>query len=202
MAKTSNVELSEVRKDLILSLSRTYTFDDQEISTLDLSPVAELTANDLIQAQKILTSRNYVATNANTDLYFCMTLASIATGFPVEFFLALKMRDANAVKNRVASFTVAQVDDPQKVKLSRSYTYKDKTITELDLSGLEELNAQAMTSTQVYLTSERYVTLLPETDIFYALVLAAKGTGNDVEFFRSLNIQDAYLVKNAVAAFF
>lgn len=202
MAKTSNVELSEVRKDLILSLSRTYTFDDQEISTLDLSPVAELTANDLIQAQKILTSRNYVATNANTDLYFCMTLASIATGLPVEFFLALKMRDANAVKNRVASFTVAQVDDAQKVKLSRPYTYKDKTITELDLSGLEELNAQAMTSTQVYLTSERYVTLLPETDIFYALVLAAKGTGNDVEFFRSLNIQDAYLVKNAVAAFF
>ena len=202
MAKSNNVELSEVRKDLILSLSRTYTFDDQEISTLDLGPVAELTANDLIQAQKILTSRNYIATNANTDLYFCMTLASIATGYPVEFFLELKMRDANAVKNRVASFTVAQVEDAQKVKLSRTYTYNDKTIAELDLSGLEDLNAQAMTSTQIYLTSERYVTLLPETDIFYALVLAAKGTGYDVEFFRSLNIQDAYMVKNAVTAFF
>ena len=43
---------------------------------------------------------------------------------------------------------------------------------------------------------------MPETNLEYALIVAASATGRPVEFFRGLVPRDAMKIKNAVTSFF
>ena len=88
----------------ILKLSRTYRFEDQDISELDLSGLEDLTVDDMIRANKALSSSGTFSVLPETDLQYTITLAVKVTGLPVEFFKQLKPRDGIKVKNRVTSF--------------------------------------------------------------------------------------------------
>ena len=88
----------------ILKLSRTYRFEDQEISELDFSGLEDLTVADMMKANKTLSSSGNFSVLPENDLQYTITLAVQVTGLPVEFFRQLKPRDGIKVKNRVTSF--------------------------------------------------------------------------------------------------
>lgn len=90
--------------DKILKLSKTYSFEGQTISEVDLSRLEDMTAADMIAAQKILTANGSVSIMPENSLEYALILAARATDQPVEFYQSLTMRDAMKVKNRVSGF--------------------------------------------------------------------------------------------------
>lgn len=88
----------------IAKFTHTYNFEGEEIREIDMSGMEELTANDMIQANKQMSSSGNVSIIPEMDLQYALTIAASATGKPIEFFKALKPRDAIKVKNKVTSF--------------------------------------------------------------------------------------------------
>ena len=90
--------------DLIVKLSKSYKFEDETISEIDMSGLENLTANDMIKANKVLNNSGNVSVLPETNLEYTLIIAASATGRPVEFFKGLQPRDAIRVKNKVTSF--------------------------------------------------------------------------------------------------
>lgn len=88
----------------IVQLTKTYEFEGEKISKLDFSGLENITANDMIKANKVLSSSGTVAILPENDLHYSLIIAASATGYPVEFFKQLKPKDAIKVKNTVTSF--------------------------------------------------------------------------------------------------
>lgn len=91
-------------EEKIVKLSRTYDFEGEKVSELDFSGLENVTADDMIKANKILSSSGTVAILPENDLHYTLIIAASATGYPIEFFKALKPRDAIKVKNMVTGF--------------------------------------------------------------------------------------------------
>lgn len=112
MAEVKNItevkEKSEVAidnaEDSVVKLSRTYNFEGETVSEIDFSGLEELSAADMIKANKILATSGQVTILPENDLLYCLTIAAGATKYPIEFYKALKPRDAIRVKNKVTSF--------------------------------------------------------------------------------------------------
>lgn len=88
----------------ILKLTRTYEFEGEKISEIDFSGLENVTANDMIKAQKVLSNTGTVTVLPETNLEYTLIVAAGCTGLPIEFFKQLKPRDAMKVKNRVTGF--------------------------------------------------------------------------------------------------
>ena len=97
---------AEVMEDVsyIVKLSKTYHFEDEDISVVNLQGLENLTAEQAITAQKIISRSGNVTTLLETNIEYCLLIASFASGLPIEFFKKLKLNDASMIKNRVASF--------------------------------------------------------------------------------------------------
>ena len=96
-------KVTEINKpednEMKLKLSREYDFEGQKICGLD-----NLTAADMIQANKVLTNNGTVSVLPETTLEYDLIIAAGALKMPIEFFKQLKPKDALALKNRVTSF--------------------------------------------------------------------------------------------------
>ena len=88
----------------IIKLSKTYDFEGEKIQELDFSGLENVTADDMIKANKVLASSGAVSVLPENDLHYTLIIAASATGHPIEFFKSLKPRDAIKVKNKVTSF--------------------------------------------------------------------------------------------------
>lgn len=93
--------------DLKIKLKKPYTFEDQkEIREIDLSGLEEMTAQDLMRAEKLSATVNgadFTPVKEMT-LGYCLALASVACKQPIEFMMGLPGPVAIAVKNNVTSF--------------------------------------------------------------------------------------------------
>ena len=103
------VELNPAAEDTeadngILKLSRTYHFEDQNISELDFSGLENLTVADMMKANKALSSSGNFSVLPENDLQYTITLAVQVTGLPIEFFRQLAPRDGIKIKNKVTGF--------------------------------------------------------------------------------------------------
>lgn len=89
----------------LVKLSKPYTFEGKTYTEIDLSGIAEMTGEDMAEAEKFLTRTGTVSPllPEMTMEYACF-IANRATGLPVEFFKRLPAKDAVKVKNRVTSF--------------------------------------------------------------------------------------------------
>ena len=87
----------------IIKLSKTYDFEGEKIQELDFSGLENVTADDMIKANKVLASSGTVSVLPENDLHYTLIIAASATGHPIEFFKSLKPRDAIKVKNKVTS---------------------------------------------------------------------------------------------------
>ena len=59
------------------------------------------------------------------------------------------------------------------IKLSRTYDFEGEKIKEIDMSGLEEITANDMIKANKVLNNNGTVTVLPETNLEYTLIIAA-----------------------------
>ena len=95
-----------------------------------------------------------------------------------------------------------EVENESIVKFTKTYQFEGETISEIDMSGLENLTANDMIKANKVLQAAGIVTVMPETNLEYTLIVAASATGRPVEFFKGLVPRDAIKVKNAVTSFF
>ena len=91
-------------KEAVIKLSRTYDFEGEKIKEIDMSGLEEITANDMIKANKVLNNNGTVTVLPETNLEYTLIIAASASGLPIEFFKILVPKDAMKVKNRVTSF--------------------------------------------------------------------------------------------------
>lgn len=104
VTETKKVTQTADDAESIVKLSRTYDFEGDKISELDFSGMENVTAEDMIKANKVLASSGTVSVLPENDLHYTLIIAASATGYPIEFFKALKPKDAIKVKNKVTSF--------------------------------------------------------------------------------------------------
>lgn len=100
---TDNNNEVEVEED-ILKLTKTYDFEGKKISSIDFSNLVNITANDMITANKVLNNSGTVTVLPETNLEYTLIIAASATGLPIEFYKQLTPRDAMKVKNKVTGF--------------------------------------------------------------------------------------------------
>lgn len=104
--KNENKEQVQMVKgeENIVKLSKTYDFEGEKVSQIDFSGLDNITADDMIRANKVLSTSGTVSILPENDLHYTLIIAASATGYPVEFFKTLKPKDAIRVKNTVTSF--------------------------------------------------------------------------------------------------
>lgn len=106
----------------------------------------------------------------------------------------------NEVKNEVVEQAAVQAEE-SKMKLSKVYDFEGAKVSEIDFSGLENLTANDMIKANKVLNTSGNVTVLPETNLEYTLVIAASATDYLIEFYKQLAPRDAIKVKNRVTSF-
>lgn len=84
--------------------SKEYDFEGKKIKEVDLKGLDDLTANDLIKANKVFTTNGNVATVPEITLEYAIILAASVTHLPIEFYEQLISKDILKVKNRVVNF--------------------------------------------------------------------------------------------------
>ena len=93
-------------KNGVVALDKSYTYDGETVSKIDLSGVEELTSIDISKAEnEVLQTGIYSVDMKNFFAYSC-ALAARATGKPMEFFTGLPLHEAVKVRGAVnaASF--------------------------------------------------------------------------------------------------
>lgn len=93
-----------IENENILKLNKTYKFEGKEYDEIDLSGLENLTASDMIKAQRVLERSGTFSVIPEMTLEYACIIAANATKQPVEFFNGLSPKDAIKVKNRVTSF--------------------------------------------------------------------------------------------------
>lgn len=88
------------------------------------------------------------------------------------------------------------------ITFKKPFVWEDNTYTGVDLSGLEDLSARDMISTQRMMERSGSINVLPEMSLEYACIFASKASGLPQEFFQSLPPREAIKVKNRVTSFF
>ena len=104
MEVTETKKATQEAEENMIKLSKTYDFEGEKIQELDFSGLENVTADDMIKANKVLASSGTVSVLPENDLHYTLIIAASATGHPIEFFKSLKPRDAIKVKNKVTSF--------------------------------------------------------------------------------------------------
>lgn len=100
---TEQAQAVEVAENIV-KLSKIYDFEGEKVSQIDFSGLENITADDMIRANKVLSTSGTVSILPENDLHYTLIIAASATGLPIEFFKALKPKDAIRVKNTVTSF--------------------------------------------------------------------------------------------------
>lgn len=110
-----NVEVKkEVKKDgkmeaglndgKTIELSRTYKFENEEISSLHFTGLEDVTAENMIRANNIMMNDGTSVVVPENTLYFALIIAADTTGLPIEFFKQLKPKDAMAVRRFITNY--------------------------------------------------------------------------------------------------
>lgn len=101
--KTTATAAQEESSGLV-KFSKPYTFEGQTYTEIDLSGIGDMTAQDMVDAEKFLTRSGIISPIPEMTVEYVCFIANRATGQPVEFFKGLPTKDAVKVKNKVTSF--------------------------------------------------------------------------------------------------
>lgn len=100
----SPVEETDITPDTVVKFSRSYTFEGKSYSEVDLAGMDNLTAKDMIEAEKYLFKTGTVSALPDQAVGYVCFIASRISDQPIEFFMGLSPRDMNRVKNKVTGF--------------------------------------------------------------------------------------------------
>ena len=88
----------------LVRFSKPYNFEGQDYTEIDLSDLENLSARDMIAAEKYLAKNGIISPIPEMTMEYIGFIANRATGKPIEFFKGLPPKDAVRVKNKVSSF--------------------------------------------------------------------------------------------------
>lgn len=87
------------------------------------------------------------------------------------------------------------------VKFSKPFVFENKTYTEVDLSGLEDLNGEDLCRADRAVRAQGNAASMTEMTPDIACFLGSVAAHLPVEFFKALPIRDMVKVRNAVSGF-
>lgn len=202
----------------IVKFDKPYKFEGKEYDSLDLSGMAKMTVQDLVDVQKKLSGElaSLAAMEATTS--FAQEMAVKATGKPVEFF---KLMPRGKIK-LVQAAVLNAMDSSQKaeevkaqlkshaLKFAAPYTYegsekgelKGQTFEGIDLSGVGELNTMSESTAENRLAAAGFNPVNTGRNYLYCCIIASMGTGYPVDFFAGLPLCEAVKLRDAVDADF
>lgn len=93
---------------LIVKLAKPYVFEDKTYNEIDLTGLEDLTASDLIQAEKMFVNSGNIPILSEMTLEYACQICTTATGLPVEFFKRLPAKVASKIKVVVRNFLNAE----------------------------------------------------------------------------------------------
>lgn len=93
-----------IENEYTVVFNKPYTFEGETYNKIDLSGLDNLTAADMIAANKILDRTGSFTFLPEMSLEYACIIAAKATKLPVEFFNGLHPKEAVKVKNRVTAF--------------------------------------------------------------------------------------------------
>lgn len=100
---TTATQEQEENKYLI-KFRKPFLFEDETYTEIDLSGLEDLSARDMIQAQRTMERSGSINVLPEMSLEYACIFASKATKMPVEFFQSLPPKEAIKVKNKVTNF--------------------------------------------------------------------------------------------------
>lgn len=103
MAAAAAPEEQEKNKYLI-KFRKPFVWEDNTYTEIDLSGLEDMSARDMIQAQRTMERSGSINVLPEMSLEYACIFASKATKMPVEFFQALPPKEAIKVKNKVTNF--------------------------------------------------------------------------------------------------
>lgn len=106
MKENETVKTVEMQEDnqYLVVFKKPFIFEGVSYEEVDLSGLEELSAQDMIAANKIMERSGSVNAMPELSLEYACIISARATGKPVEFFKALPPREAVKIKNRVTNF--------------------------------------------------------------------------------------------------
>lgn len=90
--------------EYLLRFTKPYHFEDETFTEVDLSAIEDITAADMIAAQKLMSKGGAVDVLPEMSVQYACYIASRVSDKPVEFFTGLPARDAIKLKNIVTGF--------------------------------------------------------------------------------------------------
>lgn len=103
MAAAVEAEQQEENSYLI-KFKKPYVFEGETYENVDLSGLEDMSARDMIQAQRIMEKSGSINVLPEMSLEYACIFASRATDLPVEFFQGLPSKEAIKLKNKVTNF--------------------------------------------------------------------------------------------------
>lgn len=102
-SKELQEETNEENKYLI-KFNKPFVWEGETYTDVDLSGVEDLSARDMIQAQRVMEKSGSINVLPEMSLEYACIFAAKATHKPVEFFQDLPPKEAIKVKNKITNF--------------------------------------------------------------------------------------------------
>ena len=198
---TQKENAQENAEKIIVKLDRPYVFEETEYQEIDLTGLRRLTIQDAIDAQRQLFSEQEVAAAVlcETTTAFARTMATKATGLPVEFFKLMPRGVMKRVSAAVRGFLNVDGKTEHHVRqLEKPQDYTGKVYQEIDLNGIADLNSLNESEAENRMAREGFVVTENSTNYLYACVIASMATGIPEDFFTGLPMCELLKLKNAV----
>lgn len=200
--KTTKTESAQENEEkIVVKLERPYVFEETEYQEIDLTGLRRLTIQDAIDAQRQLFGEQEVAAAVlcETTTAFARTMATKATGLPVEFFKLMPRGMMKRVSAAVRGFlNVDGKTEHHVMQLEKPQDYKGKVYQEIDLNGIADLNSLNESEAENRMAREGFVVTENSTNYLYACVIASMATGIPEDFFTGLPMCELLKLKNAV----
>lgn len=90
--------------DMYVEFGRPYVFEDETYRGIDMSCLENISTRDMLEIEKRFYKLGIVSMNPENTVSFAKIVAQKASGFPVEFFEYLPVRDMMKIKSRVVNF--------------------------------------------------------------------------------------------------
>lgn len=105
VSEEKTVKTNQEKEDkLVFDLSKEYKFEGETYKQIDLRGLENLTAADMIAANRLLSRNGNVDFLQEMTLEYACVLASKGSDQPVEFYKGLPPKDAMKLKSRVTGF--------------------------------------------------------------------------------------------------
>lgn len=88
----------------LIKFNKPYKFEGAEYKDVDLSKLEEITAQDLIDANRMYLTQTSMPAISEADIYYTFLIASGITGKPLNFFEKLPAREGMKVKRVISDF--------------------------------------------------------------------------------------------------